>query len=66
VQAETAAQHGQVYEEYQTEERLFNELRHEFNRFCGKMDVKDVTNESVVWCAKNAFRFPTDTFCFLA
>lgn len=36
VQAETAAQHEQVHEEYQTEERLFNELRHEFNRFAAK------------------------------
>ena len=36
VQAETAAQHEQVHEEYQNEERLFNQLRHEFNRFAAK------------------------------
>lgn len=36
VQAETAVQHEQVHEEYQNEEKLFNELRHEFNRFAAK------------------------------
>ena len=36
VLAETAAQHQQVHDEYLTEEKLFNELRHEFNRFAAK------------------------------
>ncbi|MGZ3874199.1 MAG: hypothetical protein ACXVJD_14850 [Mucilaginibacter sp.] len=36
VRQDTAAQHQKVHEDYQTEEKLFNELRHEFNRFAAK------------------------------
>lgn len=36
VQEETAVQHEQIHEAYQTEEKIFNELRQEFNRFAAK------------------------------
>lgn len=36
VQEETAVQHEQIHEAYHTEEKSFNELRQEFNRFAAK------------------------------
>lgn len=36
VQEETAVQHEQIHEAYHKEEKIFNELRQEFNRFAAK------------------------------
>jgi hypothetical protein len=36
VSVETATAHQNIHEQYQTEEKIFNELRHEFNRFAAK------------------------------
>jgi len=36
VTEDTANEHDGIYEDYLTEEKLFNDLRHEFNRFAAK------------------------------
>ncbi len=36
VTEDTANEHQEIYDRYLTEERLFNDLRHEFNRFSAK------------------------------
>ena len=33
---DTGNEHNEIYQAYLTEEKLFNELRHEFNRFAAK------------------------------
>ncbi|MCO5946599.1 hypothetical protein [Mucilaginibacter flavidus] len=36
VTEDTANEHQEIYKDYLTEEKLFNDLRHEFNRFAAK------------------------------
>jgi hypothetical protein len=36
VTEDTANEHQELYQDYLTEEKLFNDLRHEFNRFAAK------------------------------